>query len=297
MPDEDLLARMRSDWDGRAQENAFHYIASGRDDWEEEAFYESGRESVEEFLIQDQARVFRGCDPKLQKVLEIGCGAGRMTRALAPLVKEVHAIDVSGEMVRRATAATEGLSNAFVYHNDGAGLAILPADVEIDVAFSFIVFQHIPSAEVIEAYVRDVAQRLRPGGVFKMQAQGDPRATLGRQDTWEGCYPPMADWLRWGRAYGLELTDFDGAGTQYLWLWWKRVEPGARVYSDLELELLDAERRAFTTALREVAVQAQAILKQNETLRDELKAAYESPGYRAALWLGWKAAVQATSER
>ena len=288
MPDEEVLARMRSDWDGRAQENAFHYIASGRDDWDEDAFYESGRASVDEILIQDGERVFQGHDPKLLNVLEIGCGAGRMTRALAPLVREIHAVDVSGEMVQRASVATAGLANAFVYHNDGAGLAVLPADVEIDLAFSFIVFQHIPSVAVIEAYVRDVAGRLRPGGVFKMQAQGNPRATLGRQDTWEGCYPPMLDWLRWSRAYGLELMGFEGAGTQYLWLWWNRVEPGERPYSGLEIELLDAERQAFTVGMREIAIEAQVILKENETLREQLKAAYKSPGYRAALWLGWK---------
>jgi len=33
------------------------------------------------------------------RVLEIGCGAGRLTRALAKLFGEVHGVDVSGEMV------------------------------------------------------------------------------------------------------------------------------------------------------------------------------------------------------
>lgn len=291
MPDQEVLARMRSDWDGRAQENAFHYIASDRDDWDEVAFYESGREAVTNLLLNDAGRVFQGRDPKELTVLEIGCGAGRMTRALAPLVHEIHAVDVSGEMVRRAQEATAAFENAFVYHNDGAGLAVLPADVELDFAFSFIVFQHIPSVEVIEAYVRDVAEKLRPGGVFKMQAQGNPRATLGRQDTWEGCYPPMSDWLRWARAYGLKLMHFEGAGTQYLWLWWQRVEPGQQAYSDLEMALLEAERQAFTIGLREVAIQAQVVLKENERLRAELQAAYESPGYRIARRLGWKGAV------
>lgn len=286
MADEDVLARMRTDWDGRAQENAYHYIASGRDDWDEEAFYESGRTSVDEFLVSDSERVFAGRDPSQLRVLEIGCGAGRMTRALAPLVREIHGVDVSGEMVARAAAATASFDNAFVYHNDGAGLAVLPDDVELDLAFSFIVFQHIPSPAVIESYVRDVARRLAPGGVFKMQAQGEPRAALGRQDTWEGCYVPMSEWLRWSRAHGLELTDFAGAGTQYLWLWWKRAAPGPRPHSDLELQLLDAERQAFAESLRSVAVQAQVVMAENARLREQLSAAYGSLAYRLGRRVG-----------
>ena len=35
-------------------------------------------------------------------VLEIGCGAGRLTRALANFFGEVYAVDISGEMVKRA---------------------------------------------------------------------------------------------------------------------------------------------------------------------------------------------------
>ena len=33
--------------------------------------------------------------------IEIGCGAGRITRALARLFGEVHGVDISGEMVCR----------------------------------------------------------------------------------------------------------------------------------------------------------------------------------------------------
>ncbi len=36
------------------------------------------------------------------RVLEIGCGAGSITRALARLFGEVHAVDVSGEMAALA---------------------------------------------------------------------------------------------------------------------------------------------------------------------------------------------------
>ena len=53
------------------------------------------------------------------RVLEIGCGAGRVTKALARFFGEVHAVDVSGEMVRLAKQALREHPNAFVYQNNG----------------------------------------------------------------------------------------------------------------------------------------------------------------------------------
>ena len=44
--------------------------------------------------------------------------------------------------------------------------------LEFDFAFSVIVFQHIPSREIIENYVREVHRLLRPGALFKFQVQG-----------------------------------------------------------------------------------------------------------------------------
>jgi hypothetical protein len=45
---------------------------------------------------------------------------------------------------------------------------------QIDFAFSYLVFQHIPSREVIESYFREVALLLRPGSLFKVQMQRRP---------------------------------------------------------------------------------------------------------------------------
>ena len=62
--------------------------------------------------------------------------------------------------------------NAFVYQNNGKDLTVVPA-LAFDFAFSSIVFQHIPSRDMIENYVREVHRLLRPGALFKFQVQGD----------------------------------------------------------------------------------------------------------------------------
>src|SRR3982074_3147792 len=146
------LEKMRSDWDKRARENARYYVSTGKKDWTDEEFFRSGEQTVSEEILTDMINICKGKDPKQMRVLEIGCGAGRITRALAGLFGEVHAVDVSGEMVSKARTAIADRPNAFVYQNNGKDLSIL-GDREFDFAFSTIVFQHIPSYAIIESYV------------------------------------------------------------------------------------------------------------------------------------------------
>src|SRR5215470_16907604 len=102
---------MRRDWDARARQNARYYVSTGRQDWSDEEFFAAGERAVAEDILTDMQNICQGKDPKAMRVLEIGCGAGRITRALAGLFGEVHAVDVSGEMIARAQAALADCPN------------------------------------------------------------------------------------------------------------------------------------------------------------------------------------------
>jgi SAM-dependent methyltransferase len=214
-----ILRKMQEDWDARARENARYYVATGKTDWTDDEFFESGRRTVEEEILTDMINICQGRDPRQMRVLEIGCGAGRVTRALAAVFGEVYGVDVSGEMVRRAREALTDSPNAFVYQNNGKDLSVLPQGLLFDFAFSSIVFQHIPSREIIENYVREVWHRLRPGSLFKFQVQGDSSLTTSPDDTWLGA--PFSDQqaVEMALRCGFEPRYRHGAGGQYFWLW------------------------------------------------------------------------------
>jgi cyclopropane fatty-acyl-phospholipid synthase-like methyltransferase len=215
---EQQLEKMRADWDARARENARHYVATGQTDWSDEEFFRSGEQAVSEDLLTDMTNVCQGKEPRAMRVLEIGCGAGRLTRALAKMFGEVHAVDVSGEMVERARQALAAFSNAHVYQNNGCDLTVVPP-LEFDFAYSSIVFQHIPSYQVIESYVREVSRLLRPGALFKFQVQGYTRIEAAPDDTWLGV--SFSDEAARQMAYrcGFEPRYSHGSGGQYFWLW------------------------------------------------------------------------------
>ena len=218
MTDPELLGRMQREWDARALENARFYVNTAQENWDEDAFYASGRLTVQEEISTDMINICQGTDPKRMTVLEIGCGVGRVTRALAEIFGTVHGVDVSGEMIRQAQEANRAVSNAHFWQNNGTDLSVL-GETRIDFAFSSIVFQHIPSREVIATYVREVHRLLRPGGLFKFQVQGDATLSTEAHDTWLGVPFSDAQAVDLARQCGFEPRYRHGAGGQYFWLW------------------------------------------------------------------------------
>ncbi|MFH1786427.1 MAG: class I SAM-dependent methyltransferase [archaeon] len=102
-------------------------------------------------------------DLREKKVIEIGCGYGKYTVRLAPLVKSISAIDMSEKELARAIAITpERLKSKIQYKHVSA--ADLPfADASFDTAFLAFVFHEIPHEEQEKA-LAEILRVLKPGG-------------------------------------------------------------------------------------------------------------------------------------
>ena len=176
---------MRCDWDVRARKDAFLYIASWKDDWNEEAFFASGE--ADYCRLVEPALAKLGVAPERSAMAELGCGAGRMTRALARRFSAVTAIDISEEMQARAKGYLKDSSNVRWVLTDGVSLT----DVEsgsMDFVFSYLVLQHYPSAELISGSIQEMMRMLRPGGAFLLQFNGSHEATMN----WKGRFVSAA---------------------------------------------------------------------------------------------------------
>src|SRR5437763_8509743 len=132
---------MRRDWDERARNNAFHYIASWRKDWNLKSFLDSGGEDYER-LVRPILETLQ-FDPRGKSMIELGCGAGRMTHSFAQRFGHVTAVDISAEMQSRGKEYLQGYPNIRWVLSDGTTLA----DIEpqsADFIFSYLVLQHFP---------------------------------------------------------------------------------------------------------------------------------------------------------
>lgn len=218
MPAAELSAKMRAEWDSRAAENALYYTNNAATDWNIEEYFASGEANVREQIGTDLANICQGSDPAKMRMLEIGCGAGRMTRALARVFGEVHGVDVSGEMLRLAARHLAGFDNVFLHQTNGLDLQLVPS-LPFDFAFSYIVFQHVPARQVIENYIRDVGRLLKPGRLFKFQVQGRLAEGAEAADTWLGACFTVREMSAIADRHGFELRHWHGENTQYFWLW------------------------------------------------------------------------------
>jgi len=245
------LEKMRREWDERARENARFYVDTARRDWTDDQFFQSGEGTVAEEILTDMINICQGKDPRRMTVLEIGCGAGRVTRALARIFGQVYGVDISGEMVRQARAALADMPHVHILQNNGKDLDVL-GGVRFDFAFSSIVFQHIPSREVIESYVRAVRERLRRGRLFKFQVQGAQNLDHLPDDTWLGVTFSEQETRDMALRTGFEMRYCYGAGTQYFWLWFfkpKFLSEAWRDHREYKLRVAYRRWRARARAL------------------------------------------------
>lgn len=166
---------MRQDWDERARKNAFHYIASWRKNWDLDSFLASGEEDYQRLVVPTLERCKIARSGKV--MVELGCGAGRMTANFAPHYERVVALDLSIEMLERARQIHAKHRNIVWLRASGEDLACFAND-SADFVFSYLVLQHLPSEDLVFAYVREILRILRPGGAFLFQFNGSDSPTM-----------------------------------------------------------------------------------------------------------------------
>ena len=135
-----------------------------------------GRWDVGEFLAtgeRDIARLLEtgrrlGLPRERRAALELGCGVGRLTRALAPHFDRCVGVDISQAMIDRARMLNADVGNSEWIHNTAADLSTL-GDERFDLVVSHLVLQHIPKKETILGYVGELARVLALGGLLAVQ--------------------------------------------------------------------------------------------------------------------------------
>lgn len=214
-------------WDDRAREDALYFVddrmAYGAAD--QEAFWAGGAEAVDLILGELDVGLSGG-----ETVVEIGCGVGRITRALAARADRVLALDVSIRMLELAREHNPDLGNVTWLQGSGTDLSGVP-DGEADACFSHVVFQHIPDPQITLGYVREMGRVLKPGGWSAFQVSNAPavheprrtglRARLGRgpQGTddprWLGSAVDLDELEAAAGDGGLRVERVVRAGTQF----------------------------------------------------------------------------------
>lgn len=209
---------MKLDWDRRARDNYRHYIVNSRKDWTADEFARSGETTFAHYIANDMTNICQSKRPEDMCVLDFGCGAGRVTAALARSFGSVYGVDISPEMLSRARHDLRDLSNVTLVQTNGRDLQCLEGRT-FDFAFAFSVFHHVPDRAIIESCIHEVGKHLHPGSLFKFEVQGCLSLHAAPDDTWLGAA------LSEDELHGIaDRTGFDyrysvGAGEESFWQW------------------------------------------------------------------------------
>ncbi|MCW3041700.1 MAG: class SAM-dependent methyltransferase [Solirubrobacterales bacterium] len=156
-------------WDARAREDANYFVDNRLQygDGDEAWFWAQGERDLAQML-----ELLDVTPSPEDVVLDVGCGVGRLLKAITPQVRASVGIDVSAEMVARARENLAGLP-VTLHVGDGMSLQPVP-DASVDGVISLVVFQHIPDPQITLGYVRDIGRVLKPGGWAAIHVSGDP---------------------------------------------------------------------------------------------------------------------------
>ncbi|MBE9169552.1 class I SAM-dependent methyltransferase [Pleurocapsales cyanobacterium LEGE 06147] len=128
-------------------------------------FFESGKSHINHVLKVCRNHLDRDFSPK--RVLDFGCGTGRLVIPLAEIAEHVVGIDVSGSMLKEAQKNCEEYSviNVNLFKSDD-NLSFL--DGCFDFIHSVIVFQHVPVERGRRIFM-NLLNHLERGGICALQ--------------------------------------------------------------------------------------------------------------------------------
>ena len=111
------------------------------------------------------------------RALDLGCGTGTMAIYLAQHGWQVVGVDFSSVAIKAARAKAAGIPGVTFDEGDVSRVAAIGVHGPFDLAYDLGCYHSLP-AGWRQAYVRELATVLRPGGVFLLWAYGGGRRFL-----------------------------------------------------------------------------------------------------------------------
>jgi SAM-dependent methyltransferase len=157
------ISELQRQWDAFGRLDPFWAVLTdpqrrGRR-WDPAEFFETGRRDVA-MLLEHAARL--GVPRQWRQALDFGCGAGRLTQALATHVERAIGVDIAPSMIALAREHNAHGDRCLFEVNDRPDLSRF-ADAAFDIVHTGRVLQHM-EPRLAEGYIRELVRVLAPGG-------------------------------------------------------------------------------------------------------------------------------------
>ena len=159
------LERHKEDWERLAEVDPLWAVLTAPEQkdggWSTEAFFATGEAEIAA-VFSEVERLGRA--PRRRRALDIGCGVGRLTRALGTRFETAVGVDISEAMVEQARRLNEAFPACEFRVNTTPDLKQFETG-SFDFVYSSLVLQHLPSAAHVEAYVAEFLRLVGPDGL------------------------------------------------------------------------------------------------------------------------------------
>lgn len=139
--------------------------------WSVDEFLQTGRDEIAALIAYLDGR---GLAARRRLALDFGCGAGRLTYALAGYFDRVIGVDIAPSMIEAARALhgeaslAGARSERVEFHVNSTSRLESVESGSIDLVYTRLVLQHI-APRYIREYLAEFVRALRPGGVLVFQ--------------------------------------------------------------------------------------------------------------------------------
>ena len=162
------LRAQQKQWNHLAREDPYWAILTDPGkrggQWDPERFFATGRDEIDAAMRYAETL---GLPAARARALDFGCGAGRLTQALALWFDHVTGVDISPAMIQLARRHNRHGDRCVYTWNAENHLRQFAGD-SFDLVYSRIVLQHLPARHARD-YVREFVRVLRPSGLALFQ--------------------------------------------------------------------------------------------------------------------------------
>jgi SAM-dependent methyltransferase len=166
------LSGLRRHWNEYGKKDPFWAILTAPDKkgnrWSIDEFLQTGRDEIAGIVAYLDER---GLARARRRALDFGCGAGRLTHALAAYFESVIGVDIAPSMIDIARRLHAGIPGVEFRVNGSNQLDSIESG-SIDLVYTRLVLQHM-APRFIRGYLAEFVRVLAPGGVLVFQLPGE----------------------------------------------------------------------------------------------------------------------------
>lgn len=164
-----FLKNTKNEWESLARLDPYWAILGESSKrfgkWNVNDFFDTGEKEIA--AIVEYLREKRMNLKKINRVLDFGCGVGRLTRALTKYFPNVFGVDISKTMITTAKKLNSNYHCTFIL-NKRAYTSMFPSN-HFDFIYSNNVLQHFPDKQTVLTQISDLIRILKPSGIALFQ--------------------------------------------------------------------------------------------------------------------------------